>query len=400
MEKLLHDLLAEVKTIIDKNEVIRDEKKKRGDFFNIFNVLNVQTNEVRLHSAFIVELLNPKASHGLGDTFLAMFLKQLQFDSFQISDAIVVKEEYIGPINDSYTEGGRLDIIIQSADRKYAVVIENKIYAHDQHNQLLRYKNYVENTLKLDSEHYKILYLTLFGDEPSPDSTHDSDTGNRYWKSISYKEFMTQWLIRCMQIATGHPLVRETLNQYLELIKQLTNQTLEAEMEEELIELLMCGKNLEYAQAMAEKIDEVKNKIVEEKIIPVIKKLAVGENLEVEFNGNLAEKDSEFWFTKISWKEKNICISFLFENSNYRDFSCGIYRIEDRKWDKLLFDKLTRLEGNLWNNNNDECPYWAAVEDINYGGTIPVWCFTNTDLFIEKIRNSLFELTKAVDKII
>jgi len=38
------------------------------------------------------------------------------------------------------TKGGRIDIYIES-NNKY-IFIENKIYAEDQENQLLRYRNY------------------------------------------------------------------------------------------------------------------------------------------------------------------------------------------------------------------------------------------------------------------
>ena len=47
-----------------------------GENFNVFNILGLSTKEVRTHSAFIAELLNPKGSHGQGDTFLKLFVEQ------------------------------------------------------------------------------------------------------------------------------------------------------------------------------------------------------------------------------------------------------------------------------------------------------------------------------------
>lgn len=63
----LQTLLDEVRLIVNRNRIEREEKRKRGELFNIFNVLDLRTNEVRIHSAFIAELLNPDGNHGLGD---------------------------------------------------------------------------------------------------------------------------------------------------------------------------------------------------------------------------------------------------------------------------------------------------------------------------------------------
>lgn len=44
-----------------------------GNAFNVFEIINVTTDEVRLHSKFIAELLNPNGSHGQQDLFLSLF---------------------------------------------------------------------------------------------------------------------------------------------------------------------------------------------------------------------------------------------------------------------------------------------------------------------------------------
>ena len=65
------ELLGKVKKITAKYEEIAYLK---GENFNVFNVLDRRTDEVRTHSAMIVELLNPKGSHGMGDIFLSFFI--------------------------------------------------------------------------------------------------------------------------------------------------------------------------------------------------------------------------------------------------------------------------------------------------------------------------------------
>ena len=190
----LESLLKQVSEIVAKEKTQQEEKRKRGENFNIFNVLGLSTSEVRLHSAFLAELLNPNGDHGLGDKFLDAFLKivikrEKTIFEFDTKSAKVFCEFYIGNISENYTEGGRIDIFIQD-DNKQTIIIENKIYADDQKNQLLRYHNYAENII--GSNKYIILYLSLEeGDEPSKDSL-----GNKQfdYQTISYKKDIMNWL--------------------------------------------------------------------------------------------------------------------------------------------------------------------------------------------------------------
>src|SRR5690606_16269877 len=82
--------------------------------FNIFEILNLQTNEVRTHSAFLAELLNPKGSHLMGHVFLEAFLSELGLsDSINAETTSVFVEKHIGAVSEDNLRGGRLDIILQ-----------------------------------------------------------------------------------------------------------------------------------------------------------------------------------------------------------------------------------------------------------------------------------------------
>ena len=63
--------ISEVVSIIKKYD---DELDKDGSRFNIFSILNVSSNEVRLHSNFIAELLNSKGTHGFKSKFCKLFI--------------------------------------------------------------------------------------------------------------------------------------------------------------------------------------------------------------------------------------------------------------------------------------------------------------------------------------
>ena len=164
----LQNLLVEIQREVDKLRQKKEEARKRGESFNIFNVLGLSTNETRTHSAFIAELLNPRGNHGCGSMFLAEFIRQIHQEGLNMNfeETKVQIERSIGLKNDDVTEGGRLDIVLQTKD--VMIIIENKIYAGDQEKQLLRYWNYAQKELKAGKvKQSTILYLTLDGHEAS-----------------------------------------------------------------------------------------------------------------------------------------------------------------------------------------------------------------------------------------
>ena len=54
--KVLQDLLREVSRIVYQDKQEQEDCRKRGEYFNVFNILNLEANETRTHSAFIAEL--------------------------------------------------------------------------------------------------------------------------------------------------------------------------------------------------------------------------------------------------------------------------------------------------------------------------------------------------------
>ncbi|MDE5561150.1 MAG: PD-(D/E)XK nuclease family protein, partial [Bacteroidaceae bacterium] len=79
---LIESLLREISDLYKKAEEDRQEREKQGDFFNVFNTIGLRTEEVRLHSALIAELLNPQGKHGLSHLFLEAFLEMLESSGF------------------------------------------------------------------------------------------------------------------------------------------------------------------------------------------------------------------------------------------------------------------------------------------------------------------------------
>ena len=148
--------LENIERLLNEVVALNNEYKEanlNSDYFNIFEILKLARNEVRTHSAFLSELLNPRGTHGLGDEFLKLFIKELNIKDFDTKDVYVKKEKFLGWISENYEEGGYIDIFITNKD--HAIIIENKIDAGDQESQLKRYHNYGEKRFK---DNFTLIY--------------------------------------------------------------------------------------------------------------------------------------------------------------------------------------------------------------------------------------------------
>jgi len=241
VKKLLHQVSA----------INRTQEKLNllsGAEFNVFKILGLHANEVRTHSAFLGELLNPRGCHGLKSRFLELFLETLKIDDFDAEKATVTIEKYAGPIDENYLEGGRIDIYLKGKYNQL-IFIENKIHANDQRNQLARYHQYESRA--------RLIYLTLDGTSPSEWST--GRLGPEQYLLCSYRVEISHWLKKCHKEAAAYPTVRETISQYLNLISSLVGDVPDNFMKEEVKRLLLHDQaNIESAAYLAEMLQEVK----------------------------------------------------------------------------------------------------------------------------------------------
>jgi hypothetical protein len=258
-----------IQILLDKIGVLRYQYSllRKDDKFNIFEILRKGDEEVALHSRFIAELLNTLGTHNQGNTFLNLFLKNIidKDGDCNYDGAKVEIEEDIGQISENGTKGGRIDILITKENRK-PIVIENKIYADDQKNQLLRYYNHIKD--KYDGEGI-IIYLTLDGKEPTDKSlggetltelefeTTSKEIRNKL-KLFSYREHIHNWLTECIEKTSKIPGLRECLIHYQKLINNLTGDTTTMDERKELISLLGENKNILDAKKIVENWNHVK----------------------------------------------------------------------------------------------------------------------------------------------
>ena len=256
----------EVASICALGQAQQEERNRKGENYNLFSILSIERYELK-HSALIANLLDPKGSHGCGDAFLRAFfeiaLKGTAYPFESSTPPNSYTEHYIGPI--AGDTGGRIDILVESSH--YGLIIENKIYAGDQDKQLIRYDNYGKETFGADG--YLLAYLTLYGYDASKESTATKSAEEVAYLRLSYAEDILRWLEQCVRLADDKPLVRESLNQYIRTIKQLTYQDMN---QEDIIDLAV--DHPEVVATLSSKRDAIAQGIREKYIFAKLKEYA------------------------------------------------------------------------------------------------------------------------------
>jgi uncharacterized membrane-anchored protein YjiN (DUF445 family) len=345
------NLLAQVNLVKNKYD---DLAEYTGENFNIFNVLNVAYNELS-HSSIIAYLLNTKGQHRQKDVFLKLFIEEIKklfddeshLEKFETTNSYIIKEKHVG--------NGRIDILV--TNEKNNIIIENKINAGDQSEQLKRYNNFDKNA--------PIIYLTLNGKEPSNYSKSNLEIGKDFI-CVSYEAHIKNWLEKCIKEMANKPIIRETLNQYLHLVKQLTNQASNNNMAQEITDRVMKDEEsfnsyLSLIQIQSKVIKE----IIEKDFISIIEEIAQLNNLELNV-------DSELFYGKIykgfsiyhqELRNKNLKIRFHFEGSNYKSALLGLNYIDNTKasdfdYTKIIEDFEKTFEEAFTTSGNFACYLW------------------------------------------
>lgn len=228
-------MLGRIDSIIKKHEVLA---RKRGQDFNLFSIMSMENNETYTHSAILVALLDPKANHYKDETFLKLFLDEIEYDytDEKLEHTKIEKEYHIGKIDEEYKKGGFIDILIKFPSGK-TIAIENKIYAKDQPRQLYRYSKY-------NAGSSFVYYLNLFGKKPNKISSYTLKEKQDF-KIISYKKNIIAWLEKCLINSEQELIVYSSLKQYQLLIQKLTDtmdKAREEELKKEIIENLDAAK--------------------------------------------------------------------------------------------------------------------------------------------------------------
>lgn len=213
----------------------QQKQKMRGlNDFNIFTTLRGSGDEVRLHSRFLIFLLDPKANHYQGDLFLRLFLEKCEvLDFFNDLSSCSVYGEY-----------QNIDIYITDGNKH--IIIENKIWAGDQKSQIKRYieaiskDNISKDNKDLSNDDLLVMYLSIDRKEPSEWSLggKNSDgfkvrsdgklvgTGKHEGKeyqflNLNYEREIESWLAKSHQEIANITNLSVGITQYQEVVQKL-----------------------------------------------------------------------------------------------------------------------------------------------------------------------------------
>jgi hypothetical protein len=325
-----------ISTISDIQIKFNKQDELIGSNYNLFNVLGISRKET-IHSNMIANLLDKNANHGYRVKFLEALIMLMKnkfsecenlikvLENLELSSCKIYKEYRLGSVTSN--KGGIIDILIR--DRKSnSIVIENKICAKDQLNQLIRYKNSLKNCA--------IIYLTLEGDEPSKFSCKNLKNNTDY-VCLNYKNDMLNWLEVCRDMVNDKINLKNSLTQYIYIIKELTDQPTNDAMEKELVSsIVKDNQSIRAAFEISKSINMVKAEITKDLLNAMLYKLGSQWYITPwEFKG---EEEQEIWLHYKGWETHAIVLSF---EAYLEKLDIGIYRKDDQE------SKNARLRMNI-----------------------------------------------------
>ena len=210
-----------------KEELLQKAYEKSKEYlyedsskFNLLSIIGKDRDEAHIHSKIIYNLLSQDWGKKDKETFLTLFFKEIGIEDENIYDKNweVTREKAF----DLDTIKGRLDFEIKSKDCIY--IIEMKIDAGDQPEQLIRYQEFAKEQHKK----YKIFYLTLDGHNASKKSIGEEENLEENQKveytNISFKEEILNWLENCLKLVEGKENKSACINQYIASINKILGE--------------------------------------------------------------------------------------------------------------------------------------------------------------------------------
>lgn len=373
--------MIEVKRLINDVDRLRREQDTIESIhkskFNIFQILRLEANEPRTHSAFIAELLNPRGSHLMGDIFLRAFVNTvLGADVFEVDGCTVAVEKYIGAVSEDFLKGGRLDIIIVNS-KGHSLTIENKIHAKLQTNQLNRYADYNKGK-------NKVLYLTL-------KSSDVEDSSDLEIQNITYDSEILDWLEKCYVNAIDYPILRESIKQYIKLIEGLVGRLDDDNMNKELQKIIL--ENVESSRLIALNYELAVSQIrtdFQRDVVLALENLGLTDFVIV--NGKSADRaNAQIWVQPANYIDKGLW--FGIETFGTKGFfngslNMGLITVNSAVSKDRLLDKLGA--------ENKRGP-WLQVEEVKNIDGLSI--NFSDDLFVVKLARDIDYRNKLVAQI-
>ena len=327
-------LLKEAALLYEKHEARRPRPS-----FNVFSVLRTESDEVNLHSRFLHALLDYRKPAEENRENLTDFLRHVGVGDFEQRGIRVEREP------------GNIDILITN-DAGQAVVIENKIWAGDRPEQLLRY-----HTTLTEQGYGRIhlLYLTPYGHDPSEDSA-----GNLSYKTISYRDKLPPWLERCQQRAYDEPELRESVAQYRQLIRRLTGTDFGEVYMNELMALCLEGSNLARLHDLHEVLD---NKVRPHLVEKLLRDVDVALQEEIPDLSDKDDSEGDLYYPFGNGAFLGVATFYT-----YLGFGVSCEKSEHLESYNTLLKALGNVNGG---RSTDNWPWWYYPHSLRVKNTTP-----------------------------
>lgn len=206
-----------------------DEIAQGNNNYSLLNSLLSPYDEVQLHTRFIYSMINPVGTHFQSIIFLESFLKEIDpniLKFFDLYSAVVYKEK------------NHIDLLID--DGKTAIIIENKLRAADQYQQISRYISCIRASSRdPQSKRIIVVYLTMSGRDPQQEASsfgdYKLDNTRRYllreidnsridYYAISYKETIVQWVNKSRKEVEKHENLAYAFDEYLSVLNRVNKK--------------------------------------------------------------------------------------------------------------------------------------------------------------------------------
>ena len=363
-------VLSEFQGIYKKYLDLEEERKRKGEHnYNIFRELYGARSEVRVHSRFLGSLLNvdKASSHCQDDFFLKEFISACGLEDFKLNTKNTeVTKEY-----------NNIDIYI--TDGKKHIIIENKIDACDQPQQILRYIQTIYNEILEKDKNLSpqsilnriyVIYLSPNGRKPSDESLQKNgygfeiiddvdgyklksvfDKNNRSkgiknwvynlgrvkvnFKCISYETEILKWIENVKAGIGNLNDFNVIISQYKKVVNEVISGQEPAPVNEELVEFIV--KNFAVCYELSQKDENDKYKYAKYEL----ECAQMAENLNYS---------------------KQYLINDFFENYVYKE-----------------------LEKRLKNDENWELAEYIPLEKISWGNVIHIDPKINSKYFIHYV---------------
>lgn len=291
-------------TLLEKvAKVVEDHKIKRSITDWPFEHFWGNPYEPR-HSKLLGYFIDPEAAHECGHFLLGKLLS--------ILDKSLTASERLPPVLSRFPEGGcrvnaedqYIDLCIERDcdDRKYAIIIENKInWAENKHKQLQTYVERVRCGRGFEYNQIYVFYLPLTdAKNPNKDDLAWLDEKKVCYKKITFKDHILGWLNAVLaESERGWPPnmaegMRENLSHYRNLIGYLINKQKELTMNHAILKQLEQSEK-ENPLPTWSQVESLQKSAVELK--QCLESVLRGKLL-LSIRSNLQEKGGDVWLCR------------------------------------------------------------------------------------------------------